>query len=314
MMNQKILTVAVLAMFLVTVGAAQLVFGQSEDTQAAAEEFPVAMPYIEPTATATATSEPPAIEPTATATPVELPQGDVPGEDIPDVPRYPDSVRVAYGADSTGTEIRISVEYVTLDALEPVHEHVRNIVNTFGWHVAGEDFTAATLRFVLEREGEHVEMSLSQSAGLTLISIDYSRVEPVVEEESVPEPAIEPEPQVDPPPPVPDAPPSGPPEHATEDQQEPSEEPGNAPEQKPEKPEEPEKPENHPGNNGNGNGGNNGNNGNGNNGNGNNGNQGNGNGGNNGNSGNGNQGNGNGNSGNGGNQGNGGGNDKKDND
>lgn len=300
MMNRTIVTVAVLALFVVTVGAAQLVYGRSDDTQAAEMDFPQAAPYVEPTATATATPTVPAPDPTAT--PPVLPPADVPGDDLAGLPRYPDSVRVAYGATSTETDTSISVEYATLDTLEAVHEHVRDSIHTFGWHVAGEEFTAASLRFVLERDGERAVVHLYLADGLTMMSIDYSRTIPeaqVVEEESVPEPVVDPETTTDPPPSVPEAPPPGPPEHAVDDQNEPVEEQENEPEQKPE---HAEKPENHPGNNGNGNGGDSGNNGNGN---------GNGNGGNSDNNGNGNSGGGPGNSGNG-NQGNGGGgNDKK---
>lgn len=238
-MNRTALIAAILAISIVTVGAVQIVSGRSDEPD---DEFPEAVPYTEPTPTATMPS---------------LPSADVPGNDLDHLPRYPESVRVAYSTTSTTEASRVQVTYVTLDPLEPANEHVRNIVSTFGWSVASEEFLEHQQSFLLTRDGEEAHIRLNREDGVTTMGIDYTRrepqpAEPVVdpEPEPVEDSPSQPESEQEPPPPA-DVPPVDPADSDKSD-----EKPDDKPEHKPENEDNEsgknrDKPEDHPSNNGN---------------------------------------------------------------
>ena len=244
MINRTIAIVGSLLLLLVAVGAVQVVAGLTgEDGEAVEAAFPDVEPYTEPT---------------ATATPVELPEADVPGEDIPDVPRYPGSVRVAYGTTETDSASSVELEYQTLDALDPVHEHVRAIIDTYDWALTQEAFSGQERAFVLVRDHEEVQIRLRTGEGRTVISMHYSVTrqpeptpepepevvtEPVNQPQSEPEPVAEPPPDAEPEPEQPavqEAPPAEPDQGGSDEQEAVEAQPENdeqegKPEDKPEK-------------------------------------------------------------------------------
>lgn len=156
--------------------------------------------------------------PGTTAAPPLPPEEDVPGEEVPGLPRYPDSVRVGYErAERSGLAL-IRARYLTTERLDTVRGFYRGVFRSEGWTEADADFSGGEWTFQVtdgEREAT-VRISTLGPSVETIIELS----EPLPEEtektapvRSIPEPApsepreTAPLPQYDPAPATPPAPP-----------------------------------------------------------------------------------------------------------
>lgn len=106
-----------------------------------------------------------------------MPERDVTGEDIPDLPRYPGSVRVEFRDVIVGDLAEIEVEYVVLSDLDSVHAYYRQVFDDYGWIVADLGIYQGEWTFLVvsgEREAI-VELEARQS----IVEIEIELTEPI---------------------------------------------------------------------------------------------------------------------------------------
>jgi len=119
--------------------------------------------------------EPSAPEPPPATSP-RLPARDVSGADIPGLPRYPGSVRVAYVREPQGELVWTEVEYLTEARLERVREFYRDAFRTKGWAVGDVGFSqGAWVYFVMDGEREVI---LELQPRGRLVEVDMEMTEP----------------------------------------------------------------------------------------------------------------------------------------
>lgn len=86
-----------------------------------------------------------------------LPSEDVPGRVVPDLPRYPDSVRVEYERDQHDALILTRARYLCAENLDAVRGFYRGVFRTEDWRVANAEFSDGEWNFLAvkgEREAE----------------------------------------------------------------------------------------------------------------------------------------------------------------
>lgn len=114
-----------------------------------------------------------------------IPTMDVPGEDIVDLPRYPDAVRVEYRQSAAERLLLTEVEYVVAAPLDEVRDYYREIFYAQGWSVADLGFYQGEWTFFVimdkreahvevEARGElvEVELELSEPQGARLLELE----------------------------------------------------------------------------------------------------------------------------------------------
>jgi hypothetical protein len=114
-----------------------------------------------------------------------LPSEDVPGADIPGLPRYPDSVRVDYEREEVDDLLETRVVYgATASGLDSVREFYRDTFREEDWSVENAEFSEGTWTFLVtqnEREAlVEFETRAGSRGGLFDISIELS--EPLPDE------------------------------------------------------------------------------------------------------------------------------------
>ncbi len=88
---------------------------------------------------------------------VPLPSEDVPGKDVSDLPRYPDSVRVEYERKEMDALVLTRIRYLSHEKLDAVRGFYRGVFRSGGWKVANVDFSAGEWTFLVvkgEREAD----------------------------------------------------------------------------------------------------------------------------------------------------------------
>jgi hypothetical protein len=163
----------------------------------------------------------------------DIPDEDVPGQDIADLPRYPDSVRVGYGQTVRDDLIETSLEYVSPDELHMVHQFYRTTIDSNNWTVADLEFThddryflvikgshESSVRLINDENRVHIAIMHSQFADEDVVT--RTPVTPTPTPTPTPEPTVTPTatptpeptltPTAPPPPPEPTQPPAPPPE------------------------------------------------------------------------------------------------------
>jgi len=86
-----------------------------------------------------------------------LPEEDVPGKDIPDLPRYPGSVRVEYERKEQDLLVFTRVRYLSLDKVDVIRGFYRGVFRAEGWTVANVEFSEGEWTFLVvhgEREAD----------------------------------------------------------------------------------------------------------------------------------------------------------------
>jgi hypothetical protein len=104
---------------------------------------------------------------------VPLPSEDVPGKDVSDLPRYPDSVRVEYERKEMGALVLTRIGYVSHEELDAVRGFYRGVFRSGGWKVANVDFSEGEWTFLVvkgEREA-NVEISFHDTGAETTIKL-----------------------------------------------------------------------------------------------------------------------------------------------
>ena len=77
-----------------------------------------------------------------------LPSEDAPGRDIPDLPRYPDSVRVEYERRQLDALILTRVRYLSNEKLDTVRGFYRGVFQSEDWRVANAEFSDGEWTFL----------------------------------------------------------------------------------------------------------------------------------------------------------------------
>lgn len=108
-----------------------------------------------------------------TAMPV-LPSGDVTGQDIPGLPRYPESMRIEYRQTFQDDLLLTEVQYVTTADFETVHEFYRQIFNTEGWLVADVNFYQREWTFLLVAGSREAILEVEAEGSLVEVEIEIS--------------------------------------------------------------------------------------------------------------------------------------------
>lgn len=83
-----------------------------------------------------------------------LPPSDVPGQNLPDVDRYPDSVRTKYERYRLGEAQIIEVGYLSDATLEEVSDFYGELASSGGWRNVGSDVSAGEELGLLMSQGE----------------------------------------------------------------------------------------------------------------------------------------------------------------
>ena len=106
-----------------------------------------------------------------------IPDVDAQGSDIPDLPRYPGSVRVDFGRTVAGGFVVTEIEYLTTDDVQAVHDFYRSVFDRYGWRIGNADFERGDWTFLLLRSRTEVTLELEQRGGVVEVDIELS--EPV---------------------------------------------------------------------------------------------------------------------------------------
>ena len=88
---------------------------------------------------------------------VFLPSEDTPGRDVPDLPRYPDSVRVEYERKELDALILTRARYLSTEKVDIVRGFYRGVFRSEDWKVANVEFSDDEWTFLVvkgEREAE----------------------------------------------------------------------------------------------------------------------------------------------------------------
>jgi hypothetical protein len=86
-----------------------------------------------------------------------LPSEDAPGRDVPDLPRYPDSVRVEYERKELDALVVTRARYLSREKLDVVRGFYRGVFRSEDWKVANAEFSDDEWTFLVvkgEREAE----------------------------------------------------------------------------------------------------------------------------------------------------------------
>lgn len=105
------------------------------------------------------------------------PASDVQGEDIPDVPRYPDSVRTEYGSVTDQSGVVIVVAYHSEADPEEVASFYEEGLAENGWTDISKFQRGGEFAVTASREGESVTVAITDSTdyeGYTEIGIEYT--------------------------------------------------------------------------------------------------------------------------------------------
>ena len=109
---------------------------------------------------------------------------DVPGADVPGLPRYPGATRVEYRQVLDRDLVETEVEYVVADDLEVVHDYYRTIFEEQGWKVADLGVYQGEWTFFVIQDRREALMEL-ESRG-PLIEIEIEITEPLEDYVTVP--------------------------------------------------------------------------------------------------------------------------------
>jgi hypothetical protein len=128
-----------------------------------------------------------------------LPAADVEGEDLPDLGRYPGSVRTTYLREQQGSASVTIIDYVTTAELDDVRAFYRRIFRENEWELIELDFAGGEWVFLVESGNRVALVEIELGSPFTRIAIEL--------EEPAPSPASSPTPTPTPTPPPPPPPP-----------------------------------------------------------------------------------------------------------
>jgi hypothetical protein len=123
---------------------------------------------------------PPNTKPTA-----YLPAEDVTGKDIPDLPRYPGSVRVEYKRKSQDLLVFTQVRYLSHARVDVIRGFYRGFFRSKNWTVANAEFSEGEWTFLIVHGEREAQVRIEpHSRGITRVDIELS--EPIPEKKPAP--------------------------------------------------------------------------------------------------------------------------------
>ena len=111
-----------------------------------------------------------------------IPPKDVPGGEISDLPRYPDSVRVEYERGQREGFKLARARYLSRDGLDDVRGFYRDVFRTKGWKVANVEFSEDRWTFLVVH-GEREANIIIEPHGRGVTRVDVESSEPLPEKE-----------------------------------------------------------------------------------------------------------------------------------
>lgn len=123
-------------------------------------------------------SPPPAVDPV-------VPSEDVPGAEVPGLPRYPDAVRTEYRRERIRDLIVTEAEYMVSGETEPVREFYRELFQREGWSVGDLGFNQGEWVFFVIRGDEEAIVEIQDLGDAGKIELELSEPAP---ESTPPEP------------------------------------------------------------------------------------------------------------------------------
>ncbi len=102
------------------------------------------------------------------------PSSDVPGADVPGLPRYPGANRVEYRQSLVGDFQETEVEYVVADEISVVHDFYRDVFDQEGWRVADLGVYQGEWTFFVIKDGREALMEIESRGALIEIEIEIN--------------------------------------------------------------------------------------------------------------------------------------------
>jgi hypothetical protein len=114
---------------------------------------------------------------TVTSAPVErpLPETDVPGSDLPELPRYPGSVMTEYEQKLYGDIMVTKADYLSNAGVEEVKSFYRDVFRDGGWRVNDVGFSQGEWEFFVVKGEREATIEIEPEDGLVEIEIEFSR-------------------------------------------------------------------------------------------------------------------------------------------
>ncbi len=91
---------------------------------------------------------------------VPLPSEDVPGKDVSDLPRYPDSVRVEYERKEIDALVLTRIRYLSNEKLDAVRGFYRGVFRSGGWKVANVEFSEGEWTFLVVKGKREADIEI----------------------------------------------------------------------------------------------------------------------------------------------------------
>lgn len=97
---------------------------------------------------------------------------------MPEMPRYPGSVRTKYEREDLGGIIATDVEYATTDAQEDVQEFYRDAFEAEGWEEADVGFDRGEIFYVVVKGEREVQVEVEEHGEFTEVEIEDEEPSP----------------------------------------------------------------------------------------------------------------------------------------
>ena len=110
---------------------------------------------------------------------LSVPDMDVPGEEIPGLPRFPGMRRVEYRQVILGDLLETEAEYVMEGPLEPIHDFYRQVFDEEGWSVADLQIFQGEWTFFVIQNGREALVELESRGPLVEVEIELNEPLPV---------------------------------------------------------------------------------------------------------------------------------------
>lgn len=104
-----------------------------------------------------------------------MPAKDAGGEPIPGLPRYPESVRVAYSEDRTAGLDVIRARFLTERRPGAVRDFYDGVFRSGGWRVANVEYAGGEWFLVAVHGGREAGVEVSPHGGGSVVGIEVSR-------------------------------------------------------------------------------------------------------------------------------------------
>jgi cell division septation protein DedD len=123
--------------------------------------------------------------PSNTKPAASLPAEDVPGKGIPDLPRYPGSVRAEYERKEQDLLVFTRIRYLSDAKLDVIRGFYRGVFRAEGWHVANVEFSEGEWTFLIVYGDREADIEI-EPHGRDVTRVDIELSEPLPEKEPAP--------------------------------------------------------------------------------------------------------------------------------